>query len=444
MASSVVKGTDMFIPEALTHEGHRTVLRHLHEVQEEAEGLSEPGRLRRELTEYGLVHARVCRHERDVGATSAEVIFLLGGAGDTPAFDRGHPLYELPGLLDVFCAARDGEGESAAPGDEAWLALETSFALESFSGDRSGSDSEIEIGSESGYAVEEPVAIYLHGDEVGEERIELICLETRREGIDGFDAFERVVDRDHILQGLDGIGVIHGAGTPVGAHELATILPAIQVEPRVAKVGDEAYALEAAVAAVDGELFRVEEQLIPGARGLIGIEASFAKELSVVVQGAVIGIVGNGVDFTLVRCLCPAGVIEVLFSDTVGFVAITSDEVVEWAEGIAGGPIADSESVLMDDIGRDLADDGGHELLGVHAASAHGKHFHINIRMTALELGYGGVEAFGILRRLKPPYDELYLLRGASAATGEESGRDEAQDEHDIERLTKAAHRISR
>ena len=86
---------------------------------------------------------------------------------------------------------------------------------------------------------------------------------------------------------------------------------------------------------------------------------------------------------------------------------------IEGLEGAARCPVPDREAILVDDIGRDAADNTGHQLLWIHRTGAHGESGHLDIRVEALKLGDLRGQPGRVLADLQPPDDEFRPVRRA-------------------------------
>src|SRR5690606_7330795 len=118
----------------------------------------------------------------------------------------------------------------------------------------------------------------------------------------------------------------------------------------------------------------------------VGVESSGFEAVFVVEENSDIGGVGYGEDLALISRLIPAGLIVVLRTYTHRLVPVTLDKVIKRHECIAGSPVADGKAVLVYDIRRLLAYNGGHKLLRVHLARPHAEDADLNTGVAFLEL----------------------------------------------------------
>ncbi len=172
-----VEGAHVLVPQLLADEGDGTVLGHLHQIEKRARRLTELSFLRCELTEDYLVYPGVRSHPGHVRPVLAPVVPPLRLVRYPHSFLGRHPFDELPRFLDMLRTPGDREGEPPAPGDELRLTAERRTAFVACTGHRSGRYCEIQVGGVPCNHVREPVTVYLHGHETGEERVELIGFE---------------------------------------------------------------------------------------------------------------------------------------------------------------------------------------------------------------------------------------------------------------------------
>ncbi len=401
-----LEGAYVRVPERLADEGHRAPLGVRQHVEE---GLLRGEQLptRRELALLRLIDRRPRRVGEDERPALGPVVLGLRLVGQQQALFTDPPLDEPPGRLRLARAGGNGQRMPARPGDVRRLAGEVPIAPQPRRGHRRRRHAELEVGGEAGHRVQHPGTVDDHADLAGEERVLLLGQEARLEDVDPVVAAQRVVDLFHVLQRAHRVRVIEGAGAAIGAHELPAVLPAVEVEPRVTKVGDEADAFVGPVGVRLGQALGVLEQLLPGRRRALRVQADLAEEGLVVQQHAVVDRDRHRVEPALVSRLAPGRRVEVGLADAVGLGRVAREEIVERAEGGATGPIADGEAVLEDDIRRHATDDRGHQLLRVHRARAHRHQRQLDIGVAPLKLGDLGVQAGALAARLQAPDDDF-------------------------------------